>query len=177
MTEPDELENREQYLAALVDRHLAAGVLEQGDVRGLQFVAAVRNLASRMSRDFEQVHRPNGLSWAGFRILSVLWVVGKAEPSRIARLSDASPASISSALRSLESAGFIERNRGLDDHRVVEVSMTPAGKRLMPDAVARQTSRETAWTRSLTEDELGDLVRILNKIDASSDTVDGHEPT
>src|SRR5262245_2254628 len=82
------------------------GVHDEDGLADMEVVVALLRLSTRLTGDFESVHRPFGCSWAGFRVMVVLWVTGPLEPSEVARLSAASRASISSVINTLEDAGF-----------------------------------------------------------------------
>ena len=152
------------YLAALLARHIEDETLEPADLAGVEFVTNVTRLATRLVQDFERVHRRAGTSWAGFRLLAALWVVGDAEPTQLARLTGATKAAVSSAINTLDRDGFVERHHDAADRRTVRVAMTERGHALMDQAIKRQTERERAWTSILTERELATLLRILAKL-------------
>lgn len=152
------------YLNALQARHIQQGDAEPGDLAGVEFVTNVTRLAARLVQDFEQVHRSAGISWAGFRLLAALWVVGDAEPTQLARLTGATKAAVSSAVNTLERDGFVGRHHDAVDRRAVRITMTDRGTSLMSDALKRQNERERAWSKVLTERELNTLLRLLAKL-------------
>jgi DNA-binding MarR family transcriptional regulator len=121
-------------------------------------------LTSRLSRDFERVHRPRGWTWAGFRIANLLWVFGSLEPGELARLSGASRASISSALKTLEARGHISRSTRPTDRRHVEVTLTGAGHTALNQAIAEQAERERAWLDLLSNDERATLGKLVARL-------------
>ena len=57
-----------------------------------------------------EVHRPKGLSTAGFRVLFTIWVYDELEPRQIAKLSGVSTAAVSGVLTTLESKGLVRRS-------------------------------------------------------------------
>jgi DNA-binding MarR family transcriptional regulator len=152
------------YLAALTARHIDDGAAEPADLAGFEFVTNITRLANRLVQDFEQVHRSAGISWAGFRLLTALWVVGDAEPTQLAKLTGATKAAVSSAINTLERDGFVERHHDVTDRRGVRITMTEQGNGLMHDAMKRQNERERAWTSVLSERELNTLLRLLAKM-------------
>jgi DNA-binding MarR family transcriptional regulator len=120
--------------------------------------------ALRLARDFESMHRANGLTWAGFRVLNMLWVMGDLEPSRLAVLTGSSRASISSAMNSLEASGMIKRAANSSNRRLVRVTLTKKGHDALADAIPVQAERERDWLAILSLRELRDLKRIMNRL-------------
>jgi DNA-binding MarR family transcriptional regulator len=152
------------YLQAFRSRHEAAGSASQEALAAMEVVALIARLAARLNQDFDQVHADTGISWAGFRLLAALWVVGDSEPTQLARLTGGSKASVSSVINTLERDGFVERHHDARDRRSVRVSMTPLGQARMRDAMRRQGERERAWTAVLSERDIASLRRILGKL-------------
>ncbi|MGQ4601138.1 MarR family transcriptional regulator [Nocardia sp. R6R-6] len=56
-----------------------------------------------------EVHRPLGWTWAGFRIMANIHVLGPLEPSKLAELIEVSRPTISAALQKLERDGYVTR--------------------------------------------------------------------
>ncbi len=125
--------------------------------------------ALRLARDFERIHRVNGLTWAGFRVLNMLWVMGDLEPSRLSVLTGSSRASISSALNSLESNGLVERTINPSDRRLVRVTLTDLGHQALGEAIPVQAERERDWLAILSPNELHSLKGIMNRLLAQPD--------
>ncbi len=91
---------------------------------------ALSRTATRFVRRVEStVHRPAGLTWAGFRVLFTVWACGSMESHQIAHLSGLSRASVSSAVNTLERDGMVARSRESTDRRLVTVSLTGRGER------------------------------------------------
>jgi DNA-binding MarR family transcriptional regulator len=136
-------------------RDLLARRLCEDDVGGpdaaehAELVFNLTRLHHRLSRDFEGVHRRRGWTWAGFRIMNVLWAVGAAEPRDVARLSGASRAAVSSALNTLERDGLVSRTRDSADRRLVRLQLTPHGRVALREAMREQGDRERAWFSEL----------------------------
>jgi DNA-binding MarR family transcriptional regulator len=124
----------------------------------------LNRFALRLARDFESIHRANGITWAGFRVLNMLWVMGDLEPSRLAVLTGSSRASISSAMNSLESSGMIKRTINKSNRRLVRVTLTAKGRNALSSAIPIQAERERAWLAVLSEGELNDLRSLMNRL-------------
>ena len=122
-------------------------------------------VANRLIQDFEtNVHRPLGMSWAGFRLLFCTWVEGEVEPRRLAELCAVSRATTSSGLNTLERDGLLKRERRSADRRVVTVSLTAKGRRIVVKAFRLQHAREQRWLRGLKRKELGSLIATLRTL-------------
>jgi len=126
-----------------------------------ELVFNLTRLQHRLSRDFEGMHRRRGWTWAGFRIMNVLWAVGAAELRDIARLSGASRAAVSSALNTLERDGLVLRTRDSADRRLVRIQLTQHGRAALREAMREQGERERAWFAELEPAEQQRLSTLL----------------
>lgn len=134
-------------------------------INGVELVTDLTRLVARLVQDFESsVHRPLGMTWAGFRIMNTLWVFGELEQREIARISGTSRASVSSAINTLEERGLVERRRDRGDRRLVQVSLTSSGLSMLQEAITGQTARELAWMRVLDDAEMAQLLALLRKL-------------
>jgi DNA-binding MarR family transcriptional regulator len=115
----------------------------------------------RMSQDFEVLHRRRGWTWAGFRIMNVLWTLGTVELRDVARLSGGSRSAVSSALNTLERAGLVLRSRDTADRRLVHVELTGRGSAELLDAIQEQADRERQWLSQLMDSDQQVLTRLL----------------
>jgi DNA-binding MarR family transcriptional regulator len=145
-------------------RHREMGHTDR-QLDGVALVTHLTRLVARLVQDFEgSVHRPLGMTWAGFRIMNTLWVFGDLEQREIARISGTTRASVSSALNTLEERGLVERRRETEDRRIVRVSLTRSGLTMLHKAIEGQTEREHAWMAVLGDDEISQLVTLLGKM-------------
>ncbi|HJP15379.1 MAG TPA: MarR family transcriptional regulator [Acidimicrobiales bacterium] len=130
---------------------------------------AFSRTATQFARHVEShVHRPSGLTWAGFRILFTVWVCGSMESNRVAHFSGLSRASVSSALKTLERDELITRKSGSSDRRVVLVGLTDKGEIAVKDAYSEQHRVEKDFYGSLTDKERETLTELIEKILFSS---------
>ncbi|GAA3838026.1 MarR family winged helix-turn-helix transcriptional regulator [Streptomyces phyllanthi] len=145
-------------------RHQEMGHTDR-QLDGVELVTHLTRLVARLVQDFEaSVHRPLGMTWAGFRIMNTLWVFGDLEQREIARISGTSRASVSSAINTLEERGLVERRRETGDRRLVRVSLTPSGLKMLYKAIEGQTEREHAWMAVLEDKDISQLVSLLGKM-------------
>ena len=139
----------EEYRELLARRLRADGFVDRDAAEHAELVFNLTRLQHRLSRDFESLHRRRGWTWAGFRIMNVLWAVGAAELRDIARLSGASRAAVSSALNTLERDGRVSRTRDGADRRMVRVQLTEHGRSALREAMREQAGREREWLAAL----------------------------
>ena len=86
---------------------------------------AVRNHLER------SVLAKHDLSWTAFVVLWVAWIWEPIETRDIAAEAGFSKATLTGVLDTLENRGLVARNRSSVDGRLVEVSLTTRGRRLM----------------------------------------------
>ena len=139
----------EEYRELLARRLRAEDVVGSDAAEHAELVFNLTRLHHRLSRDFEGLHRRRGWTWAGFRIMNVLWAVGAAEPRDVARLSGASRAAVSSALNTLERDNLVRRTRDSADRRLVRVELTQHGRTALREAMREQGDREREWLSEL----------------------------
>ena len=123
---PDQLSR-----AATFEMHALARLAEEVEtqVDPAVFSAAfdLFRAANRLMYDFEaHVHRPLGMSWAGFRVLFCTWIENEVEPRELARLCAVSRGTVSSVLNTLERDALVSRRKQSVDRRVVTVMITGA---------------------------------------------------
>ncbi|MDX3451530.1 MarR family transcriptional regulator [Streptomyces sp. ME02-8801-2C] len=154
-----------EFSELLRHHHRELGTTDPRDLDAIEMVTDLTRLEARLTKDFEKhVHRPLGLTWAGFRILNALWVYGPLGQQDIGRFSGSSRASISSALATLETRGLVSRERVASDRRQLFVELTEEGRETLRKAIETQTKRERAWTAVLRDDQLSELVHLLRTL-------------
>lgn len=157
--EPDEFERR------AADR---VASLESDGRIALDTFAAMFELfraSTRVIADLEStVHRPAGLSIAGFRVLFTVWVFESLEPREIARLAGVSTAAVSGVLTTLERDGLVEKARRDDDRRRLDVTLTSAGQACVAEAYRAQNVREQVVFADIDRDELRAFTATLRRL-------------
>ena len=151
----------EEYRSLLARRLQADGIVDRDAAEHAELVFNLTRLQHRLSRDFEAMHRRRGWTWAGFRIMNVLWAVGAAELRDVARLSGASRAAISSALNTLERDGLVSRIRDSADRRLVRLQLTEHGRSALHEAMREQAGREREWLVALAPADQQQLSMLL----------------
>lgn len=124
--------------------------------------SAVRNHLERT------VLARNELTWTAFVVLWVTWVWEPIETRQIAAEGGFSKATLSGVLTTLESRNLLQRSRSEHDGRLVIVTLTPSGRRLMKQLFPKFNGEERHVTRLLTRKEkrqaadfLRDLIRAV----------------
>lgn len=122
-------------------------------------------LSSRLLQDLETtVHRPRGLSLAGFRVLFTVWIHDELEPRELARLSGVSRAAVSGVLKTLERDDLIDRTREQQDRRLVTIRVTSRGEQLLRDTYGEQNRREQEHYASLDPEQLAAFSAIMHQL-------------
>lgn len=110
------------------------------------------------------VHRPRGLSIAGFRVLFTVWVYDELEPRQIARLSGVSTAAVSGVLGTLAAKGLVQKRRDPGDRRLVRVRLTESGEELVATTYRAQNVEEQWVFAELDAAEVESLTRSLRAL-------------
>ena len=125
----------------------------------------LHRLSSTLVYDWEStVHHPRGWTWAGFRVLFVLWLAGPLEAKRIAQLSGMSRAAVSALVNTLARGGLVSRKPAERDRPAVLLTLTSAGHNAITNAYQAHNEREQAWASALTEPEQRALIGLLHKL-------------
>lgn len=154
----------ERYRALLADRLRAEGVASAETAEHAELVFNLTRLYSRMTQDFEAMHRRRGWTWAGFRIMNVLWALDAVELRDVARLSGGSRAAISAALNALQRAGLVTRIRDDVDRRLVRLELTEPGRAALTDAIHAQAELERRWLDELDTVDQRRLTDLLARL-------------
>lgn len=145
--------------AQLVDNPAAA------DVAATELLLTLNRASSLITYDLESgIHRPEGRSWAAFRIMYVLWLAGKMEPHRLAEVAGMSRAAVSNLSKPLCEQGILVREAHPGDGRAVLLSLSEKGECAARAAYQAQNLREAQWVSALDEEERETLVRLLGKL-------------
>lgn len=146
-------------------RSSAASLHREVDLEVLTAALNLVRVANLLVGDLEShVHRPSGWTWAGFRVMFVVFVKQKAEPREVARLAGVSRASVSGVLNTLERDGLVVRERSSADRRIVTVRLTARGRRAAIDAFKKNHEVEKLWLASLSADETRALIGLLHRL-------------
>lgn len=154
------------FVAIAVERTTRA--LPAVDARAMRLMLSLYRASNAMVYDLEStVHRPRGWSFAGFRVLFVLWLAGPLEAKRVAQLAGMSRAAVSALVNTLERDNLVIRRKAGHDRRSVELSLTAQGEQVFAAAFAAHNERERTWASALTDEEAAQLTALLEKLMAS----------
>ena len=125
------------------------------------------------SRAMTAAYRPMltklNLTYPQYLVLLVLWEEGRVTVGRLGERLQLDSGTLSPLLKRLEANGFVRRERSQTDERLVEVTLTPAGRRLERKAqcIPEQLFSSTGMTEKEAAD-LRDAVRNLTDALAAS---------
>ena len=144
-------------------RHRIAGM--GGDAGAFSLSYNVLHLAYMMITDYEAlVHREQGWTMPGFRLMFKLWVLGPTQPARLADLSGTTRSAMSNLINTLERGGLVERTRDGQDRRVVFVALTEEGRAAVAGVFPVQNARESRWFDALDDEERAYVVRLIRRV-------------
>ena len=149
------------------EQRAAERVKSWPEIDGQAFLASFhlfRLATLYLSRLESAVHRPVGISTAGFRVLFTVWIYDELEPRHIARLSGVSTAAVSGVVGTLATKGLVRKDRDPDDGRLVRITLTPTGTALLAEAYAKQNVEEQHMFSVLEPGELERLTFTLKKL-------------
>jgi DNA-binding MarR family transcriptional regulator len=143
----------------------AAPLGEQFDIDANELIFTLVRTANIIATDFDSnIWRPLGLSYAGFRLIYLIWIGGPMETRTIARLDSVTRASISSLVSTLERDGYVIRSRESVDRRMVVVRLTDHSREFLRENFPTGHMRERRWVDSLTPSERTILIELLRKM-------------
>ncbi len=136
------------------------------DERAIALTFALHRVAAEHQRRSEALLlRRHGLSYSGFRVLFMVWLVEPVQARELARHAGVSRQTTSTVLTTLEGAGLVARERSASgDRRVVSVRLTGAGRTLVAEALLAQNTLERRWFGVLTPGEQDELVALCDRI-------------
>lgn len=152
--------------------------------RNLATANRLHSAAIHLLRRLRRVDEATGLSAPKLSALSVLVFGGPVSLGGLAAAEQVRPPTITRLVRELEAAGLVTRRRDEDDKRVVRLTATEAGRRLLQRGRGRRVRLLAAWLESLCDSErvtidraVGALERLLEnaRSETGSDPGDGGE--
>jgi len=132
-----------------------------------QFAASFQlfRLATQYLSHLESsIHRPQGISTAGFRVLFTVWAYDEMEPRQIARLSGVSTAAVSGVLNTLVAGGLITKEQDEKDRRLRQVQLTTEGREVLLTTYRNQNRMEKAFFSHMSGSELAELTSNLRAL-------------
>ncbi len=142
----------------------------QLDFEAMAVMSNLFRAASAVRNHFERnVLAPSGLSWTAFVVLWVTWIWEPAETREIAGEAGISKATLTGVLSTLEKHGLAMRSRSADDGRLVLVTLTPEGEKLMADLFPKFNKQEVEVVAPIATGQRVALADMLRAITAKLD--------
>ncbi|MGW5686797.1 MarR family winged helix-turn-helix transcriptional regulator [Nonomuraea sp. NPDC003754] len=146
-------------------RELVAKLPVEVDTSTFGLAYNLLHLSYVLVADLEsRIHRPQGWTLPGFRLMFKLWLLGPSRVSDLADFSAMTRSAVSNAVNTLEAAGLVERQAVPDDRRAVLVALTEAGRQAVSGAFEEHNRREREWFAPLSaeqREQLADLIRTI----------------
>lgn len=131
-------------------------------------MAVVSNLfraANSVRNHFERtVLHSNDLSWTAFVVLWVTWIWEPIETRQIAEEGGFSKATLTGVLGTLEGRGFVQRAKSQTDGRLVVVTMTDSGRKLMDGLFPKFNAQEREIAGAIPEGQRADIAEALRLV-------------
>lgn len=141
---------------------------------GMAAVVSVMRAEQIFLRRANEILRPLGLTFARYQVLGMLRWAGPLTLGSVGHRLWITPATVTSAIGRLESAGLIRRTSHPSDARATLVEISAKGRRLFDRAV-ELLNADLFGAVDLSDEELDLLVRLIGKIRvADGDVVGEH---
>ena len=127
-----------------------------------QLCFALHNASRAITGCYRPLLDEIGLTYSQYVVMLVLWEHETIVLRELGTMLYLDSATLSPMLKRLERAGFVTRERGADDERMLHVRITDAGRRLRQRASAAQQAVEQAT--GLDQESLAALRDQLNDI-------------
>ena len=136
-------------------------------------VAAWRDLQSIVAEVTRQIDDDLRLEWAvplgWFDVLAALrHLGGRARPQDVAATMRIPPSSLSRRLDRLEEEGWVARHRNVDpdDHRAVDVELTPRGRALWREmSITHRRSVQARFASRMSDEQIAAVSELNHRLD------------
>lgn len=120
------------------------------DFKAMAVISNLFRAASAVRKHLErEVLAKYGLSWTGFVVLWVVWVWEQVETREVAEEVGTSKATLTGVLKTLERDGLVIKQQSKEDRRLVLVTLTVNGKKLMKKIFPEFNKEEVYLASSL----------------------------
>jgi DNA-binding MarR family transcriptional regulator len=131
-------------------------------------------LANRLSRAFARHYQDEfGISIAEWRVIAVLGSFAPLSSNEIGARTEMDKAKVSRAVAALLKAGLIEREAHPRDQRLIQLTLSRAGRRIYEAIVPRARAREMELTNGMSRKDLAQIHALLDQLGARIDAVAG----
>jgi DNA-binding MarR family transcriptional regulator len=128
--------------------------------------------ASRLlTRLYQPLLEPLGLTYPQYIVLMILWEDAPCTVSHIGERAQLASNTLTPLLKRLEESGLVLRQRSSADERVVDISLTPAGRALRAKCagIPHQLFERLGYTASDADKLKKQLDRLLVHLQAAAD--------
>ncbi|MUL77167.1 MarR family winged helix-turn-helix transcriptional regulator [Mycolicibacterium sp. CBMA 226] len=127
-----------------------------------QLCFALYSASRAMTAAYRPILSELNLTYPQYLVLLVLWEEDRVTVGRLGERLQLDSGTLSPLLKRLEANGFIRRERSLQDERQVEVTLTPAGRKL--EAKAQCIPEKLGTQTGITEQEAADLRDAIRRL-------------
>ena len=120
-----------------------------------QLCFALYSASRAMTAAYRPILTELNLTYPQYLVMLVLWEEGRVTVRRLGERLQLDSGTLSPLLKRLEANGFVRRERSANDERLVDVTLTPAGRRL--ERRAQRIPERLFLSTGLTEREVADL--------------------
>ncbi|SRR6266545_468137 len=136
--------------------------------------ANLHRAAAAVRLHFENsVLRGSDLTWTAFVVLWVVWIWDELETRHVAAEAGITKGTLTGVAKTLAGRGLLTRRKHAEDGRLVLLSLTPKGKRLMEELFPKFNAEEVFVTERLSPAEctkLADLLRaVITQLETSGE--------
>lgn len=124
----------------------------------------LHSLSIHLLRHARVADEESGLSPQRLSLLSILVYAGARTVGELAEMEQVSPPAISRIASALERSGLLTRRRDPTDRRLVRLSATARGRRLLEQARRRRLERVASQLERLEPGELAQLQTALERL-------------
>ncbi|ALR10723.1 MarR family transcriptional regulator [Mycobacteroides saopaulense] len=127
-----------------------------------QLCFALYSASRAMTAAYRPLLTELNLTYPQYLVLLVLWEEGRVTVGRLGERLRLDSGTLSPLLKRLEANGFISRERSASDERLVEVTLSPAGRRL--ERKAQCIPEQLGLSTGISEREAADLRDAVHKL-------------
>ncbi|UJH70838.1 MarR family winged helix-turn-helix transcriptional regulator [Ornithinimicrobium sp. INDO-MA30-4] len=110
------------------------------------------------------VLREHDITWTGWVVLWVVWIWDGLETRRAAEAAGISKATLTGVVNTLVTRGWLDRARGTEDKRMVNLSLTPAGSELVQTIFEKFNAVEAQLVSQISPERLEEMTAGLRQI-------------
>jgi DNA-binding MarR family transcriptional regulator len=135
-----------------------------------QLCFALYSASRAMTAAYRPVLTEMNLTYPQYLVMLVLWEEERVTVGRLGERLQLDSGTLSPLLKRLEGNGFVRRERSRDDERLVEVTLTPVGRRLEDRAqcIPEELGRATGMTQQQAADLRNAVRHLTDALTASN---------